>query len=580
MQIRRGIEVSPGYAVGPARVFDREQFSVRVKNVEPEAVETEVLRFLVARDKVLEQMNARLKHLPARIRAVAAGIIEGHIAMIGEEGLRQDIEEQIRKHHYTVEYALSRAFRVRLKALEDSGQDSFTQRIRQDFVEIENELMRAVVGREAETLAGLKEPTVVVAHALGPSQIAELGRGKVIGLLTDMYGRSSHVSIIAASLGIPTVVGLESITLDVTTGDLVVVDGSSGTAIVDPDEATLKRYRAMAHNFAVKERELVEKLRDLPAETRDGRRVEIFGNIEYPEEIAHAVEQGAEGIGLYRTEYMFLKRAAQPDEAYHYDQYTKAIRALAGRPMIVRTLDLGADKVALDGYEPEANPLLGTRAIRLCFQRLDIFRAQLRAILRASAVGHVSMMIPFVTSVGEVRRVRELLADLRADLKREGAAMAQTLTVGAMIETPAAVQIADLLARHVDFFSIGTNDLIACSIAVDRSNEHVARLYQPHHPAILRMLRQVIQVGQAADIPVALCGEMSSDLRYTLLLLGLGLRKFSVVPPVIPEIKKLIRSVTTDEARALAEKVMSMDDPDETERFLHEQTSAILPDVL
>lgn len=569
----KSIGGSPGYAIGPARVLDREEYAVRRKSVQGAEVDAEVNRFLAARDKAVGDLKARLAPFTSRLGPSLARIIEGYVAILADDLVRAEVEGLIRGQLFSAEYALSHVYREQIKRL---GDDPGLQRFRDDLVESERGLMRALVGRRSESLADLEQPSIIVAHWLGPGQVAELVRGKVVGLMLDLGGPTSHVAIVARSLNIPTVLGLESASLEVTSGDTVIVDGTHGVAVIDPDEPALQHYRGLAQTFVRQERELVEKLRDVAAETRDGQRIGLFGNIEYPKEIVHALEQGAEGIGLYRTEYMVVEHGTVPDEAYHFDHYRSALKLLGGKPLIVRTFDLGADKVTVEGIH-ESNPFLGTRAIRLCFARPDMFRAQLRAILRASGVGPISMMIPLVTAIGEVRRVRDLLEELKTELKGEGVAVNDAIPVGAMIETPASVEIADLLAPHVDFFSIGTNDLIATTLAVDRTNEHVAHYYQPHHPAILRMMQRVFRVGEETSTEVSLCGEMGSDLRYTMLLLGLGLRKFSVVPPIIPEIKRLVRAVTLKQTQELAARVMAMDDPDEIEKLLNEEVSRVLP---
>jgi phosphotransferase system enzyme I (PtsI) len=358
----------------------------------------------------------------------------------------------------------------------------------------------------------------------------------------------------------------------------VILDGASGTVIIGPDEGTLKRYQAMERNYELLEARRAKELQNLPAVTTDGTRVEILANIESPDEIPAALEHGAEGIGLYRTEFLYLGHRFQPTEMEHQEAYHKAVGLLGRRRLVVRTLDLGADKMPAEGMEREANPFLGTRAIRLCMARPELFKVQARAILNAASRGHVEMMIPMISSLAEVRQVKEMLSEVRRELHAEGKPAGEGMSLGIMIEVPSAALVADQLAPHVDFFSVGTNDLIAYSIAVDRANERVASLYQPGHPAVLRLLRQIIDAGKAAKKSVSVCGEMSSDLNFTLVLLGLGLRTFSVVPPVIPDLKKLIRSVSIEETEAIAVKALTFDDGRELSEYLAGETRKRLPD--
>lgn len=579
MEIRKGTGVKAGFAIGPAVVFEREEFRIRKQYVPAHEAAHEVERFNHGRNAAIKALTGRLAAVSKRFGPVALGVIKGHLDLLSDVAMRDEIVGAIKRHNYAAEYAVSKFIRSRLKALEDSGQDTFFQRIQQDFVDIEKALLRALLGEAGDAFLHITSPVVVVAHSLSPAQTASLDKTKTLGILLDVGGRSSHTSIVAASMGIPTVVGLETMTNDVSTGDTIIVDGQSGTVIVKPDEATLKRYQAMARNFEHVERK-DQKLRHEPAVTKDGHRIEVLGNIEYPEEIGAALDFGAEGIGLYRTEFMYLGGKGLPNEEDHFQNYRTAIERLGTRKLVIRTVDLGADKMPVDGIASESNPMMGIRAIRLCLERPDVFRPQVRAILRASRVGRVSMMLPLITSLAEIRQTREVIGRIRDELTQQGEPPAPEIPLGIMIETPAAAQIADLLAAHVDFFSIGTNDLIAYTLAVDRGNEQTAKYYQPSHPAILRMVKRVVDVGAMNGKPVALCGEMASDLRYTLPLLGMGLKTFSVGPPVAPVVKNLIRLVTLESARAIAEKVLSHEDAEETDRFLLEEAEKIIPDLL
>lgn len=579
MEIRRGIGVSSGYAIGEAHVLDREDFRVNRRPISPKEVDREIERFKTAVEAATADLRKQIAALPQKIRDVAGSILKSQLDHLQNEPLQQEIVEEIRRNLSTAEYAAQRTIRRKIKLLEDSGNDAFVKRILPDLVEFENAMLRNLIGTKRSETAHIDGKVVIVAHDLSPGQALRLDRKKVLGILTEVGGLTSHTAIVAKSLGIPAVVGVEGVTSDISGGDMVVLDGTGGTVIISPDEGTLKRYQAMERNFVILERQRAKELHDLPAVTRDGTRIEIFANIESPEEIPEAIESGAEGIGLYRTEFLFLENGFHPTEKDHLDAYTRAVTLLGKRKIIIRTVDLGADKMPVDGIPRESNPFLGTRAIRLCFERPDIFKTQLRAILKATARGNVGMMIPMISSLREVVLVKEAIEDVRRELRRDEEPAGEGMELGIMIEIPSAAIIADRLAPHVDFFSVGTNDLIAYSVAVDRANERVAPLYQPAHPAVLRLLRDVIAAGAKFGKNVSVCGEMSSDPNFTLFLLGIGLRHFSVAHPVIPDLKKLIRTVSIDDAKAVAEKAFTFDDAQEALEYLKGETHRVLPDA-
>ncbi len=582
MEIRKGIGVSVGYAIGEAFLVDREEYRILRRTIAEREVEGEVRRFFQACDAVVTSVRERIEAVPRRIREVVGSILETQVGLLRNKPLQEEIAGEIRKNMFTAEHAASRTLKRKMKALEDSSSDpdsaAFAQRVLSDIAELEKTLLRQLLGAHHEDGLHFTGKVVIVAHDLSPAQTIGLDRTKVLGFLTEAGAQTSHTAIIARSLGIPAVVGAQGVTNDISGGDRVILDGTSGTVIINPDEATLKRYEAHARNFVILEKKLSRELHDLPAVTKDGTRVELFANIESPDEIQAALDHGAEGIGLYRTEFLYMDRDFVPDEKTHLEAYRRAIQALGTRKIVIRTMDLGADKMPISGLPHEDNPFLGTRAIRLCFERPDIFATQVRAILRAAPGGNVAMMIPMISSLSEVTRVKEIIGALREDLRRASEPFAEELQFGIMVEVPSAAMTVDLLAPHVDFMSVGTNDLIAYTVAVDRKNDRVAPLYQPAHPAILRFLKQIIESGARHKKPVSVCGEMSSDVTYTLLLLGMGLRIFSVVTPVIPEIKKLIRSVTIEEAKSIAERALAYDDARATVEFLKTETRKYLPE--
>jgi phosphotransferase system enzyme I (PtsI) len=427
----------------------------------------------------------------------------------------------------------------------------------------------------------LAQPVVLLAHDLTPSETAQLDRQHVLAFATEVGGRTSHTAIVAGVLGIPAVVGLGKFLTDVSGGDLVIVDGNRGVVILDPDSDTLEHYRQAQRALAGLERELIE-LRDLPAVTRDGVHIHLYGNIEFPEEASQILERGAEGVGLYRTEFLYLSRKEDPTEQEHLEAYLKVIRQLPGKPIVIRTLDVGADKFSAvtDPLAQERNPFLGVRSLRLCLRNKNLFRVQLRAILRASAFGDVRIMFPMVSTISELREAKLLLNDVMEELDEEKIPFNHRIPVGTMIEVPSAALLADLLAREVDFFSIGTNDLIQYTLAADRTNENVAYLYNASDPAVIRLIDQVVRAAERAGIPVNVCGEMSGEPMYAYLLIGLGLRQLSTPPHAILEIKKLVRSISAEEARRDAETVLQMETAQDIATYLRERIRRLLPEAL
>jgi phosphoenolpyruvate-protein phosphotransferase (PTS system enzyme I) len=430
-------------------------------------------------------------------------------------------------------------------------------------------------------LRHLRQPVIVLAHDLTPSETAALDPKKVFAFVTEAGGRASHTAIMAGALEIPAVVGLGRFLSDISGGDSVIVDGNAGLVILSPDEETQSRYERTQSNFRSFESGLVG-LRDLPAETKDGIRIALLGNIEFPHETSHCVERGAEGVGLYRTEFLYLDRKTHPSEEEQTEAYLTVLRSMGSKPVVIRTLDLGADKFSgsTDVTVEERNPFLGLRSVRLCLRNLGLFKTQMRAILRASAFGDVRILFPMVSTIFELRQCKLLLAEVKEDLEDEGVAFNRNLPVGTMIEVPSTAIMADQMAQEVSFFSIGTNDLVQYTLAADRTNETVATLYSPGDPAVLRLIEGVVKAAQKNQIGVNVCGEMSGDPIYTLLLLGMGFRQLSVTPHNIPEIKKIIRSVTLEEAQKVAQEVMCLETARDVNNYLREKTRRILPEVV
>ncbi len=579
MEIKRGVPVSPGVTIGPALVLDTESYRIPQRFVGPDRVDDEIKRVREALAAAAREAKQNEKAVTDKVGPQWGAIFGAHQMLIEDPTLEKQIVELLRKQKYAAEYAVSVVMRSQAKMLESLGQPLFAARAT-DLFDIEKSILRNLLGHSREQLQHLKQPVVVLAHDLTQSETAGMDPSKVHAFATEAGGRTSHTAIMAGALEIPAVVGLGKFITDVSGGDLVIVDGNAGLLIIDPDHETLSRYEETERSFQLFESDL-ERLRELPAETRDGTRIHLFGNIEFPHETQHCLERGADGVGLYRTEFLYLGMQSDPTEQEHLDAYLSVIRALGRQPVVIRTLDLGADKFRTHPEaENERNPFLGLRSVRLCLRNLTLFKTQMRAILRASAEGNVRIMFPMVSTLQELRECKRILAEVKKDLQAEGVPFNRELPVGTMIEVPSAAIMADQLAREVDFFSIGTNDLVQYTLAADRTNETVAALYNPADPAVLRLIQTVVAAARTNSINVNVCGEMSGEPIYTLLLLGMGLRQLSVTPHNIPEIKKIIRSVTLTEATQVAEAALRLETAREIVNYLREQTRRFLPEVV
>ena len=578
MDIRQGVPASPGITIGGVFLLEAEGVRIPEHFIDPSEVEEEVERLSRAFTEALDELQDLADEVQEKAGAKIAEIFVAHAGMLGDESFREEFVDRIREKHYTAEFSVSRTMRHWRKIFK---RDSFLAPRVADLEDLERRLLRHLLGQRREELSSLQTEVILVAHDLKPSQIASVDTERVKAFATDAGGPTSHTAIIASALGLPAVVGLGSVTNEVSGGDIMIVDGSRGTVIIEPDEETLERYRRRRDEVEESDRVLMQELRDQPAETPDGRRVELMVNIESPKEVGRAVECGAEGIGLYRTEFLYMTREEAPTEHDHFEAYVSAIRQLDGKPLTIRTLDLGADKFMLD--QPpleERNPFLGLRSLRLCLTQPEMFETQLRAILRASALGPVRVMFPLVSGLGELEEAWRMLMDIQEEFDRKGEEYDHDMPVGIMIEVPSAALCADILARHCDFFSIGTNDLIQYTLAVDRGNEHVANLYRPEDPGVLRLIKMTVEAGRDAGIPVGLCGEMGSVVAYTALLMGLGVDGLSVAPAqILPEVKKIIRSVSYSDAQELARQVMEAEHPGVGLKRLEELNKELLPDL-
>ena len=580
MEIKRGIAVSPGVAIGPALVVDTEGFRIPQRFIEKKQRSKEVARLREALKAAAQEARENQEAINAKLGKQYGAIFAAHAVLMQDPVLIQEIESLIREQDHAAEYSVSRVMRRHVKALESLHHAQFSTRA-VDLIDIEKSILRNLLGGRGEPLQHLKEPVIVLAHDLTPSETASLDPKMVHAFATEAGGRASHTAIMAGVLEIPAVVGLGRFLTDVSGGDEIIVDGNRGVVILNPDDETRERHEVARRNFGTFSSRLNE-LRDLPAETRDQQRVILMGNIEFPQEAKHCLDRGADGVGLYRTEFLYLNKKEDPSETEHLDAYTTVTRTMGSRCVIIRTLDLGADKFSnqVEKTHPERNPFLGLRSVRLCLRNLTLFKTQMRAILRASAYGDVRIMFPMVSTLLELRQCKMILAEVKEDLEEEGIPFNRKLPVGTMIEVPSAAIMSEELAREVNFFSIGTNDLIQYTLAADRTNETVASLYSPGDPAVLRLIEMVVKAAQRHKIDVGVCGEMSGDPIYTMLLLGMGLRQLSVTPQNIPEIKKIIRSVSIDEAKQVAQEALRLETARDVNNYLREQTRRILPEVV
>ena len=570
----QGIAVSPGVTIGEALVLDSEGFRIPRRFVERSAVDTELERLKTAVAETAREIEHNRDAIRAELGEQYSAIFDAHLAMLHDAKLQQELSAAVRERNWWPEYAVSRTLRRYAKVFQ-SLDNHISQRAH-DIYDIEKSLLRNLLGQRRETLAAISQPVIVLAHNLTPSETANLDRRFVQGFATELGGPGSHTAIVAEGLEIPAVVGIGPFLADVSGGEPVILDGNQGVVILQPDEETIARYRIEVE-AARTVAEKLDRLRDLPAVTSDGVRIQITGNIEFPSEAEQCISRGCDGIGLYRTEFLYLTSRSEPTEEDHFSAYRDVVQAMPGKPVVIRTLDLGSDKMRTEtDVEEERNPCLGLRSIRLSLRQLPMFRTQLRAILRASALGDVRVMFPLICTIVELRQARMVLADVMEDLTEHGIPFNRNMPVGMMVETPAAVMMLDAFIKEVDFVSIGTNDLIQYTLAVDRGNKEVADLYNACDPAVLRQLRRSLDVAREAGVPANVCGQMSGSVMYTQLLLGLGLRQMSVPASAIPEIKQVCRSVSVAECRGIAERALAMDSAREVKAFLRDQMRRLL----
>ncbi len=578
-RVFQGIGVSPGVARGKILVYRMAEEAVPEYEVTPDRVPQEIARFeqaLVATRQQLHQLQERIaagvgSSAPSSILDVALSITE-------DPALIEPVTSRLATERRNVEHIFHSVAHKYIKTLSELPDEYLRERA-VDVQDVTHRILRNMLGRSHPALSELPPGTIVVAYDLSPSDTSSLDRHNVVGFATDVGSHTSHTAIVARSMNLPAVVGLRDLSSHVHDGETAILDGYSGTLVVDPSEQTLFVYGQLeVKRHSVEER--LARLRESPAQTLDGHRVQLAGNIELPEDIPALQAVGAEGVGLFRTEFLYLNRHDFPTEQEQYEKYLQVARAMKPHPVIIRTLDLGGDKFRSEDTTPqEVNPFLGFRAIRFCLANVDIFTAQLRAILRASAEGNVLLMYPMISGVNEVIRANEILDQVKADLRREGLPFDENIEVGAMIEIPSAALTAETIAQEVDFFSIGSNDLIQYTMAVDRVNERVANLYEPTHPAILRLLRNIVESGHNNGIWVGVCGEIAGDPLYAPLLVGMGVDELSVGASSLPRVKEVIRRITHTEAQELAAAALHVNRSREVLGMLTSLLDRIDPDV-
>ncbi|MDB5338453.1 MAG: ptsI [Planctomycetaceae bacterium] len=581
MRVHRGIAAAKGVAFGSAFVLGTEDFRIPTRFVVEEVVDAELVRFRQAYDAITEEIAANEILASQQLGKEYGAIFGAHLQLLRDPKLKNEIEGLIHRL-YSPEHATSKILRHYAQKFENLGDKYLAERA-DDIYDLEKRILRNLLGANREELSQLTMPVILLASNLTPSETAHLDRSKILGFATEDGGSTSHTAILAAALGIPAVVGLGQFLSEVSGGENIIIDGNAGEVIIDPDEETLVRYRDSAEKLRTIATHL-ETLRDLPSETTDGVAVRLMGNIEFPEEVEHCIQHGALGVGLYRTEFLYLGQDKIPSEEDHYQAYRRVLEPYQNEPVVIRTLDLGADKLprSIQPYAGEmANPFLGLRSLRLCLQNRPLFKIQLRALLRAAVYGDLWIMFPLVTTLHELRQAKYLLNEVMDELYEQGIPFKKNIPIGMMVEVPSAAVLAVEFAKEVDFFSIGTNDLIQYTLAVDRSNQTVADLYSPVDPAVLRLIQMVIQAGRQHNVSVTVCGQMSSSPIYTALLVGMGMRRLSVNPSSVPEIKEVIRHISVPQAEEIAQYALAnFDVARDIETYLRGELKRICPDLM
>ncbi|MGB8657007.1 MAG: phosphoenolpyruvate--protein phosphotransferase [Candidatus Zixiibacteriota bacterium] len=566
--IYRGIPASPGVVIGPVFLLNRENIEVNEEKIPENEVAKEILKFKRALNDTKEEF-LKTKEKAKKIDPDHAKIFEAQIMILGDELICNAVIEKIKQTRSNAEFIYKKVIEETIKTLSSSRDEYLKERI-MDINAVANRLIYNLLGIKHLTLESIDSPVILVARSLSPADVVHMKKESILGFATDMGGGTSHVAILAKSMGIPAVVGLRNFFEQVQDKQSIILDGLKGEMVVCPDQETLQEYDKRRKYILKKTVELSE-LRSLAAETQDGRKIELSANIELPSDADSALEYGAEGIGLFRTEYLYIAHTDFPTEEEQYQAYQDVVDKVYPKSVILRTFDLGGDKFGPHvGNVYETNPFLGWRAIRACLDLPEMFKVQLRAMLKASAKKSIKIMFPMISEVGELKKAKALLNEAKEELKRKKIPFDENVPVGIMVEIPSAALSGDALAKECDFFSIGTNDLTQYTLAVDRGNEKIAHLYQGFHPAVLRLIQETIDAGHRHAIWVGLCGEMAADPLATTLLVGMGVDELSTSAMAIPEVKKIIRSISLEEAQRYAEEVLRLSTIDEIKKLLIE----------
>ena len=570
-----GIPVSPGIAIGKVLLLDNRISAVPKYKINKGRIVKEVTRFIRAINKTKKELIQIQRKFIDKVGKTHAAIFDVHLLMLEDSSLIEDTIVRIREEQYNVEFVFSQVLEKAAKNLSVVDDEYMMERAA-DINDVGRRVLKNLLARKHVDLSNLKDKVVLISHDLSPSDTAQMNKDKVIGFATEMGGRTSHTAIMARTLEIPAVVGVGDITQKVITGNTIIIDGVKGTVIVNPSSSILEKYLKKRTEIKSLEKKL-SRLRYVRADTLDGKKILLAANIESQDEVHSIAMHGANGIGLYRTEFLYLNRKSIPSEEEQFNAYKFVAQKIYPQNVVIRTLDLGGDKFMSElGTPKEMNSFLGLRAIRFCLKQPDIFKPQLRAILRASHYGNVSIMFPMISGLSELREAKVIVETVKKELDKENLPYDKNLKIGAMIEVPSAALIADILAKEADFFSIGTNDLIQYSFAVDRVDEKISYLYRPNHPAVYRLIKMIIDAANKSNIPVSICGEMAGTPASVLALLGLGLLRFSMASIRIPEIKKLVRNVSTDDTKKIAKHVLELSTGKEADRYLRSKIEKII----
>ncbi|MBN1799119.1 MAG: phosphoenolpyruvate--protein phosphotransferase [Spirochaetales bacterium] len=557
MKTYKGISVSPGIAEGKVFLFQEDKLSIPKYNIAITDVNNELSRFFAAVENAIGEINNLKVKYAHQMAEEEKKMLDSHILMLNDPVFKEDIGKKVEEKQLNVEWILLQVIENIIEKV-NSSSDSYLKERSTDIHDVSQRVMRNLLLHERMSLADLDEEVIIIAHNLLPSDAISMNKKMVKGIAVDLGSKTSHTAIIAKSFAIPAVLGLSNLSQQIKPEDTIIVDGNQGVVIVNPDSATKKQYRSSQVKWQQHEKEL-QNLNRLKAETLDKRRIMLVANIEVTEEVASVIAHGADGIGLFRSEFLYMTPDSFPTEEEQLRTYKTVLEGMKGKSVTIRTLDLGGEKV-MPGFNVsnEDNPILGWRAVRFCLAKPEIFKTQLRAMLRASVYGNLRIMFPMISGIEELLKTLDILDQLKKELSKAKIPFKKDIPVGVMIEVPSAALISEILAKKVDFFSIGTNDLIQYTIAVDRNNERIAYLYEPFHPGVLRLLKMIIDNAHEAGIPVGMCGEMAGDPFAAVVLLGLGLDQFSMSAYSIPEIKRIVRSVSMQEAKELAHTVMKM----------------------